>query len=155
MRLNIKCLMLGTIAWSAVNTLSVIASLAMQGRGIASNADKLVLIFSLGAALAYPLSRVLLYFTPHKWQPTQRFAAAFITLCGMTVGLTALLFAYQFQQYYAQWHDDHFSKRLVFETVFTILSACYQFLVLALRNYFPIGLIGLLGASWLFAIKRI
>jgi hypothetical protein len=155
MRMTIKGLLLGTIAWSAINTLSVIVSLAMQGRGFASNTDKLVLIFGLGAWLAYPLARALLYFTPDKWLPTQRLAAAFVILCGATVGVTALLFAYQFQEYYSQWHDDHLSKRLLFETVFTILSACYQFLVLALRNYFPIGLIGLLGASWLFAVKRI
>ncbi len=155
MRLNIKGLVLGMIVWSAVNTLSLIVSLALQGRGITPGADLLVLIFSLGAALAYLLSRVLLYFTSDKWLPTQRFAAAFIILCGTTIGLTAMLFAYQFQDYYSRWHDDHLSKRLLFETVFTILSACYQFLVLALRNYFPIGFIGLLGASWLFAIKRI
>lgn len=155
MRLTIKGLLLGALAWSAVNTLSAIFSLAMQGRDFASNSYKLVLIFGLGALLAYPLSRALLYFTPDKWLPTQRFAAAFIILCGATVSVTALLFAYQFQEYYSQWHDDHLSKRLIFETVFTILSACYQFLVLALRNYFPIGLVGLLGASWLFAAKRI
>lgn len=155
MRLRTKGLLLGALAWSALNTLSAIVSLAAQGRAIASNSDKLVLIFSAGALLAYPLSRALLYFTPEKWLPTQRFAAAFIILCGATVGITALLFAYQFQEYYSQWHDDHLSKRLVFETVFTILSACYQFLVLALRNYFPIGLIGLMVASWLFAKRKI
>jgi hypothetical protein len=155
MRMTIKGPLLGAFAWSAINTLSVIVSLAMQGRGFASNTDKLVLIFGLGSLLAYPLARALLYFMPDKWQTTQRFAAAFIVLCGATVGVTAMLFAYQFQEYYSQWHDDHLSKRLLFETVFTILSACYQFLVLALRNYFPIGLIGLLVASWLFAMKRI
>ena len=155
MKLTIKGLLLGAVAWSAMNTLSAIVSLAMQGRGFAPNAGLLVLIFTVGAALAYPLSRALLYFTPDKWLPTQRFAAAFIVLCGSTVGITAMLFAYQFQDYYSQWHDDHLSKRLIFETVFTMLSACYQFLVLALRNYFPVGFIALLGASWLFAAKRI
>ena len=66
MKLTIKGLLLGAVAWSAMNTLSAIVSLAMQGRGFAPNAGLLVLIFSVGAALAYPFSRALLYFTPDK-----------------------------------------------------------------------------------------
>ena len=72
-----------------------------------------------------------------------------------TVGCTALIFALQFLGYFSQWHDDHASKRLLFETVFTILSACYQFLVLGLRLYIPFGFIALTVAAWGFAQRRI
>ncbi len=155
MKPTFKSLALGALIWSAIMTSSAIISLAYTGRVPAPKSNLLVSFFAIGAFCAYPVARALLQLLPQKWLTTQRFSSAFIVLSVLTVGATALLVALQLSIYFSQWHDDHLSVRLLFETTFTVLSSCYQFLVLALRNYFPIGAIGLLGASWLFAVKRI
>jgi hypothetical protein len=90
-----------------------------------------------------------------RWRPGPRFALAFLGLSLLTIGMTATIFALHFRAYFAEWHDDELSVRLAFETGFTLAAAVYQFLVLGLRLYLPIGVIALLGASWAFATKRI
>lgn len=148
---------IGACLWAAAMAASAAASLTWQRDwALDGQARLLIGFFAGGGLLAYPTALMLLNrFLPHSWQPTRRFAAAFILLGAATVGLTALLFALQFRTYYAQWHDEPGTKRFLFETVFTILSACYQFLVLGLRIYIPFGLAALVAASIAFAQRRI
>jgi hypothetical protein len=76
------------------------------------------------------------------------FAASLLALAILTVGITALLTALQYRQYYSTWHDHPFTIRWCFEFVFTTAAAIYQFLVLGLRAYFPCGFVALIAASW-------
>lgn len=149
-------ILVSSLAWAAVVTGSAAISLFLgrdwvaQGRSI----ELLAIIFT-GGLLGYMMSRLLLTWLPERWQPTRRFASAFILIGAATIGITAFIFALQFRAYFAQWHDDEWSRRYMFETVFTILSAMYQFLVLGLRLYMPLGLIGLLAVSYGYAKRRI
>lgn len=144
------------LAWAAMMTSSAAIGLFLgrdwvaQGRSL-----ELLAIFFAGGLLGYMTSRFLLAWLPEGWQPTRRFASAFILIGAATIGITAFIFALQFRAYFAQWHDDEWSRRYMFETVFTILSAMYQFLVLGLRLYMPLGLIGLLAVSYGYAKRRI
>jgi hypothetical protein len=145
-----------SLIWAALMALSAAGMLGWSRDGVFGNeAWQLTWFFALGGFVAWSVARLFLGLVPDGWSKTQRFAAAFILVGAATVGFTALFFSISFQAYFSQWHDDHLSKRLVFETVFTILSAFYQFLVLGLRLYIPFGLIALTGAAWAFAQRRI
>jgi hypothetical protein len=148
------------IIWTLLWTVSIAASAALslywQRSGvIEGSAHRLIGVFALGAFIAFPLARYALTFVPERWQKGQRFAAAFLVLGITTLGFTALLIAFDFLGYYAQWHDDHLSRRRFFETVMTILSACYQFLVLGLRLFLPLGFVALIAVSSFFALRRL
>jgi hypothetical protein len=148
-------LVLASVLWASAMMTSAIFNLFLLERASDKNTILLVLFFGLGALLAFPLTVTVMRWIPTSWRYGQRFALSFLTLMLLTIGFSAFIFALQFRIYYAQWHDDEYSRRFMFETVFTILSAVYQFLVLALRLYLPFGLLALLGASWGFATKRI
>ncbi len=142
-------------AWALTMMASAIINLFLLDRVVETKSELLVAFFGIGALIAFPMVTWVLKRAPKHWQTGQRFALAFIALSLMTIGVTAMIFALHFRAYFAEWHDDHLSVRLAFETVFTLLSAVYQFLVLGLRLYIPLGLVALLGASWAFATKRI
>ncbi len=149
-------IVLFSLIWAALMALSAAGMLSLSRDGVfGDEARQLTWLFALGGFVALPVARLCLGLVPDDWSKTQRFASAFILVGAATVGFTALFFSISFQAYFSQWHDDHLSKRLVFETVFTILSAFYQFLVLGLRLYIPFGLIALTGAAWAFAQRRI
>jgi hypothetical protein len=86
-------------------------------------------------------------------KPRSRFRRCVLSLTVTTIGVTALIFAFDYRTYYAEWHDDTFSVRLVFEIVFDSersLSVCRA----GRAALFPIGFLGLFVASWLFARAR-
>ena len=147
----------GALAWSAAMAAAAAASLVWRRDwALDGQAALLLAIFAGGGFLGFPAARFLLdRFLPGNWQATRRFSAAFLLFGAATVGFTALLFAIQFRTYYAQWHAGPGSVRFYFETFFTILSACYQFLVLGLRIYIPFGLAALIVASLGYAQRRI
>ena len=142
--------------WAAAMTASAAISLYWSRSGILEGtANRLIGVFALGAVLAFPAARFLLAFVPERWRFSQRFAVAFLILGAATLGFTSLIVAFDFLAYYAQWHDDGLTRRRFFETVMTILSACYQFLVLGLRLFLPVGFAALIATSWGFAQRRL
>ena len=145
-----------TVLWTASMTASAAYSLYALRYGVLDGmAYRLIGVFALGAMFAFPAASLVLTFVPARWAAGQRFGAAFLVFGAATTGFTALLVALDFLGYYSQWHDDHVSKRLFFETVTTILSACYQFLVLGMRHFLPIGFVALVAASGAFALRRL
>ncbi|MGB8817176.1 MAG: hypothetical protein WCC66_04555 [Rhizobiaceae bacterium] len=135
---------------------SAAIALAWSRDGIIEpQAQRLIGIFAAGALAAYPVARSILCLVPNRWRKGQRFAAAFILFGAATVGFTSLFFALDFLAYFAEWHDDHLSVQRVFQTLFTVMSAFYQFLVLGLRLYLPVGVIALFGAATGFALRRL
>lgn len=108
-------------------------------------------LFALGALLAFPVALYIARLLAGKRGPEVRFAACFVALIMATVTVTALVFAFDYRGYYAEWHDNEVSVRLAFEITFTTLSAMYQFAVLGVRLYVPIGFAALLLASLWFA----
>lgn len=149
-----RVLSLGT-AWGLAMTASAALNLYLLNQSFELRTKLLLVIFFMGGLFGFILTGAVLRFLPSKWKASQRFSAAFLTLLLLTIGFTALIFALHFRAYFAQWHDDHLSIRLMFETAFTLMSAVYQFFVLGLRLYLPVGFIALLGASWAFAFRRI
>jgi hypothetical protein len=87
-------------------------------------------------------------------RPESAFAAAFVCLLVATLGFTGGLFALQYRAYYAEWHASAFTLAWAFQFVFTVLVALYQFVVLGIRLYFPLGFIALVIAGVWFARQQ-
>ncbi|TIW94600.1 MAG: hypothetical protein E5V59_13435 [Mesorhizobium sp.] len=112
------------------------------------------LLFAVGAALAFPIGlfAARLVSQGRRWEVA--FAAAFVCLAAATIGLTGGLFALQYRSYYAEWHAPAFTHTWVLQFIFTMLIALYQFVVLGIRLYFPLGFVALFAASLWFARQR-
>ncbi len=140
----------GALAWGLLMVVCAFLSLHMEGRDANFHLEKLLLIYFTGGfcawVIALPLARLL---TRRRGTET-RFAAHFALLSLGTVALTAFFFAMDYRLFYARWHQPFGTRVWAFQFVFTSAGAVYQFLVMGLRLYLPVGLPILVGASlWL------
>lgn len=136
----------GGLAWGLV--MALCAGLGLAARGWADmSAIAFVAAFFLGGGfLAWAPALALAALLP-VGRREARFAAVFLALACLTIAATAFLFAMQYRLYYAAWHDGPFTIRWIFQFVFTFLAAVYQFLVLGVRLFLPLGLLALAAAS--------
>ena len=74
-----------------------------------------------------------------------------MSLAVATVAVTAGFFALQYRDYYAEWHAEAFTRIWFLQFAHTLAAALYQFAVLGLRLFFPLGFVALLVASFWFA----
>ena len=141
------------IIWGAVIPFCILADYLLWRHMLPPAVVQVSAIFAIGAFFSAPVS---LWLTKICVRPTliANFALSFFLLGAGTIGLSALVFAFDFWLYFAQWHSEPFSKLWANQLVFTFASAIYQFLVSGLRLYLPFGLIALVMAS-LWASKRI
>lgn len=75
----------------------------------------------------------------------------FLCLAAGTIGTTAFLFALDYRTFYAQWHAMTGTRTWLFQFAFTSLAAFYQFLVLGVRLYLPLGAVALVATGLLLA----
>ena len=137
----------GSITWSLAMAASAAFSLWLNGRAATPVLTPIVILFAIGGFAAFvPALTLANLFGSNSRE--RRFAATFVSLCTVTIGITAMLYALHFRFYFSQWHADPFTIRWAFEFGFTIAAALYQFAVLGLRLYFPLGLIALFAISF-------
>lgn len=142
----------GSILWAVLMALSAGTALWLNQRTTVPAISALIILFACGGLAAFmPAITIANVFrlTDRK----SRFAAFFVALTICTVGLTALFYALHFRFYFSQWHADPFTIRWAFEFAFTIAAALYQFAVLGLRLFFPVGLVALFLAACWYAIR--
>lgn len=144
----------GAIGWGAAMAISAQASLWLSVAALTSHYWSLTAIAFAGAALAWPFSLVAFRFIAFRRAREAAFAAAFICLTVFTIVATSAIFAVIYRTYYAQWHGDPFTKIWLYQLFFTTASALYQFAVLGIRLYLPLGVMFLFGASWLLASRH-
>lgn len=126
----------------------------MRGWQSPSSIGGVAIVFALGAAIA---------FAPAVWLDRRftrsraferRFAASFLVFAAATIGVTAMLYAFDYRSYYAAWHDEPFTKIWFLQLAFTTAGALGQFAVTGVRLYFPIGFVALIAASFWIARQR-
>jgi hypothetical protein len=67
------------------------------------------------------------------------------------MAMTAALYALQYRLYYSAWHAETFSVTWALQLVFTALAALYQFAVLGVRLFLPLGFAALFAVAIWFA----
>ena len=136
----------GSAAWAAAMAGSAAARLVYDGWASVDRVVLIVVLFALGGLLAFaPALWLARLVSPARSQGA--FAAMFLALATMTIAATAFLFAMQYRLYFAEWHEPAFTITWMFQFAFTSAAAVYQFLVLGLPLFFPLGLLALLGAA--------
>ncbi|MDC7262054.1 hypothetical protein K0P03_08460 [Shinella sp. HY16] len=145
----------GALGWGALMAAGAFVSLTLQGRAENFQLLRILAIYFAGGLAAWPIAlpvaRVL---TRHRPCET-RFAAHFALLSLGTIAVTAFFFALDYRLFYAQWHHPPGTRIWLYQFVFTIAGAVYQFLVMGLSLYLPVGLPVVAGASlWLSRSKR-
>lgn len=150
-RLSWRDAILGAIGWGAAMAISAQASLWLSIGALTVHYWSLTALTFVGAALAWPLSLASSRFIAHGRSREAAFAASFLCLTVFTLGVTSVMFAFLFRQFFAQWHGDPFTKLWLVQFIFTFASGLYQFAVLGLRLYLPLGFVFLFAASILLA----
>ncbi len=141
--------LIGSACWASIMTASAMAGLWARGWQTPEKFVEVALIFAVGAALAFPVGLIAARFVALGRPAQTAFAAAFLGFSLATIGMTAAVFAFDYRQYYATWHDEALTIRWIYEFTFTTAGAVIQFAVLGARLYFPIGFAALfLAAIW-------
>jgi hypothetical protein len=150
---SLRLAMLGAAVWGFAMGASAFLTLLLDHWETPVRVRTVVLLFALGGAIAFPVGWTLAKLLSNGRRSETAFAAAFVSLGVLTIGLTALLYALQYRTYCAEWHAPPFTITWAFQFVFTGLVALYQFAVLGLRLYFPGGFIALFAAALWFACR--
>lgn len=145
---------IGALLWGMAMGASAFLNLRLYEWETSDRVRFVVLLYFTGGALAFPvgLTFARLVSRGRHWETAP--AAAFVCLLSATLAFTGGLFALQYRSYYAEWHAPAFTLTWAFEFAFTVLTALYQFVVLGVRLYFPLGFAALAAATVWFARQR-
>ena len=138
---------IGSLTWAVAMAISAIIGLLLRGWDQPDRIAAIAGVYAVGALIAFAPAIWLARWVGRGRRDTT-FAATLLLLPVATCGLTAFLYGMQYRLYYAAWHDHAFTVRWGFEFVFTTLAAVYQFLVLGVRLYLPLGALALVAAAW-------
>ncbi|MCA1442396.1 hypothetical protein I6F07_19685 [Ensifer sp. IC4062] len=143
--------LIGAPAWALAMAISAWLALWLRGNEADFHLRDILLLYAIGGLLSWPLSLFAARYAAHGRAVETRFAAFLLCLIAGTAGTTACLFAFDYRIFYAQWHAAAGTRTWLFQFLFTSLAALYQFLVLGVRLYLPLGLAALVVASLWFA----
>lgn len=140
-----RTILAGSAVWAVAMGLMAVAKLAWMRWYEPERIAVIALFFAAGGLVAF-LPGIYLGRLLSRGRRDAGFAATFLALGIGTIALTAFLFGLQYRQYYADWHETPLSVVWVFQFIFTVGAAVYQFLVLGTRVYFPLGFLLLVAA---------
>jgi hypothetical protein len=141
----------GMLAWGIAMGASALGVLLFENWETPQKIRTVTALFALGGAVAFPFGLILARFLAYRRQREVAFAVAFLSFAFATACVTGGLFALQYREYYAEWHADAFTRIWFLQFIHTVAAALYQFAVLGLRLFFPVGFVALLLASFWFA----
>jgi hypothetical protein len=139
--------LIGGPAWGLAMAFSAWCALWLREHDETFHLESILLLYALGGLVAWPLSLFAGRSIAQGRAVETRFAAYLLCLIAGTIGVTALFFALDYRLFYSQWHAAAGSRIWFHQALFTSLSAYYQFLVLGVRLYLPVGAVALLLAS--------
>ncbi len=144
--------LLGAPLWGLVMALSALLALYLRNGAETSHLTSILLLFFSGGLIAWPFALFLGRFGAIGRGRETRFAAFFLCLTVCTIAFTAILFALEYRIFYARWHAPFGTGTWVYQFTFTSASAIYQFVVMGIRLYLPLGFAALgLASLWLAA----
>lgn len=150
---SLRTALLGAVLWGVTMGASALINLLLDDWETPAKIRFVSLLYAAGGVLAFPVGLFLARLVSRGRHWEVALAAAFVCLLAATLAFTGALFALQYRSYYAEWHAPAFTITWAFELVFTGLTALYQFVVLGIRLYFPLGFAALAVASVWFALS--
>lgn len=143
-------LLAGAVGWGVLMSLSAVVSLYLRNHLETFHLAELAILFFVGGLLSWPFAIPAARLLSRNGRIETRFAACFALLALGTIAMTAFLFAMDYRLFYSQWHHPILSRMGIRQFVGTSASGVYQFAVMGLGLYLPIGLPVLAGVSlWL------
>jgi hypothetical protein len=142
----------GALVWGLAMALSGMAGLYLRNGLNIDHLWQIAALFFAGGVTAWFPALILARFLSFNTPLQTRFSACFLFLSLTTFAMTALIFALQYRIFYSQWHAPLLTRIWILQQIFTTAAAIYQFAVLGLRLYLPLGVIVLIGTS--FALAR-
>ena len=140
-------LCVGAPVWGFLMMLSALAGLYLRHRLETFHLEALLLLYFAGGFFAWPFCLTLGRLLAQRHRIEGRIAAFFLSLSAGTILMTAFLFAMQYRLFYAQWHAPPATFIWAFQFVYTSASAVYQFSIMGLTLFLPLGLLVLIAAS--------
>ncbi|CAM5593046.1 hypothetical protein MAUB1S_10016 [Mycolicibacterium aubagnense] len=140
----------GTLIWALSMGASAYVRLFLADWQTPGSIVTVVAVFAAGGALAFPPGLYAARLVSLGRPGEVAFAAFLACLIAMTIAVTGGLYALQYRSYYAEWHGTPFSLRWFFQFAFTSAGALYQFAMLGIRFYFPLGFVALFAAALWF-----
>ncbi|MGE7369402.1 hypothetical protein ACQKKX_10075 [Neorhizobium sp. NPDC001467] len=142
------------LLWGMAMTISAAASLLLRGRLETFHLPTILTIFFAGGFLAWLLTElvgwsVISLARRRSRRQWPRAVLAGTGLAAATLFVTAALFALEYRSFYARWHAETLSRVWLLQFAFTSASAYYQFAVMALRLYLPLGPFFLVAGTWI------
>lgn len=144
--------LVGAPIWGLVMALSALVALYLRNGAETSHLNSILLLFFAGGLVSWPFALLLGRFGAIGRGRETRFAAFFLCLTVCTIAATAFIFAMDYRIFYARWHAPFGSRTWAYQFTFTSASAVYQFVVMGIRLYLPLGFAALgLASLWLAA----
>jgi len=150
----IGCSTAAAFFWGLAMATTAAAGLFLRGRLETFHVSTILLVFFLGGFFGWWLAELAGHVL--KTSVRRRRVLTGLVCAGLaaaTVFITAGLFALEYRSFYAQWHAEPLSRIWLLQFLFTSASAFYQFAVMALRLYLPLGPLFLIPGAWLM-IRR-
>lgn len=146
----VKLAITRSLMWGLTMAISVGFSLWMDGYSELHAYTDICALFAFGGLIAFTPALIVAGMIANQGQE-RRFSAAFLAFSIATIGVTALLYALHFRIFISEPQATPFTFGWIFEFGFTIGASAYLFAALALRHFFPIGLIALFAVSFWYA----
>ena len=147
---TLREVLFGAPIWGLVMALSALVALYLRNGAETFHLSSILVLFFAGGLVSWPFALLLGRFGAIGRGRETRFAAFFLCLTLCTIAVTAVLFALDYRVFYARWHAPFGTGTWVYQFTFTSASAIYQFIVMGIRLYLPLGFAALALASlWL------
>ncbi len=145
----------GAVVWGLLMAASALVSLYVRNRLETAHLAQLLALYLAGGVLAWPFVVFTARLVSRNARLETRFAACLVLLAVGTIAMTAFLFAMDYRLFYSQWHQPLLTKTGMRQVFGTSASAVYQFAVMGLGLYLPVGLPLLAAVSlWLAKAMR-
>lgn len=138
-----------SLVWGALLAASAYFSLVSEmARVFGQRVMTILAIYFAGGAIGYLFAMPVTHWLGKRIPPRLRLLCAVLALGGFTLAATAGILALNYRAYYAQWHEAALSHDWFYQQFFTALASTYQYLVIGIRLYWPLGPAFLLLAAW-------
>jgi hypothetical protein len=150
---SLRVALIGSLIWALAMAASAALSVWWGDWQTPASMVKVITLFAAGGLIAFVPAFVAARLVAARRRREVRIAAALIGFSGFTVGFTVLIYYLHYRGYYAQFHHPRLTITWFYHLAYTGATSLYQFAVLGMRMYLPIGLAALLVAAWWHAAR--